>query len=562
MLAMVHLLTMPIQLPHRTGSTSQDLRHDELVSLTRATLINVSGTCFDGVADSLLLLLEELSRSQKAVNLHPAHVLHSEIYIIHLLADCCSAHWNYTGSVHEKGNLGEKRNSSSHSSYSEVASNGSLGPNSSLLDKERLNLVNRTVPPKPLDDTLVSRILDAVKMFQNPIPETYTLTASNILDDGTFTAGQLDTLTFSDSASSGSAQAGTKDAAKLLDEKSEEVALYIRAIVEFVSASNWHYVLEHLRTTFRALQGPYSNQPIRAGVTATSIPDDETGALITLRLVALLWVDSRKLGQIIQEICGCFLHLKKAFQSTVAIALPLLITRWLEQNPSEFVDLHVAHKRLDGGADTLFDMTNSMIDTGRGKALLFPFQTALVFLLPDVFEVASNMRDAKSSGMVKKVAFLENLRKALRNRNPSAAYCLVSLLRAARHFNLDSDSALLSFALDVQDEIQEAVFRRPSLGIDSVAFDEGLMTAAFVSLAHLSFDTCNQSLAPLCLAANSPQDFKIAYFSACCYFARQPNFEYYRPLFSQASGSIRAHIKVSCVLESVIERLTHLGAVT
>jgi neurofibromin 1 len=169
----------------------------------------------------------------------------------------------------------------------------------------------------------------------------------------------------------------------------------------------------------------------------------------------------------------------------------------------------------------------------------------LLFLLPDVFEVASNMRDAKSGSMIKKVTFLEGLRKALRNRNPVAAYCLISLLRVARHFRHDSDSALLSFALDVQDEVREAIFRRFSLGTDSAVFDDSLITAAFVSLTHLNFEACHQSLAPLCLAATAPEDLKTAFISACCYLAKQPNSESYQPLFVKASGFIRSHLKVN-----------------
>jgi neurofibromin 1 len=146
--------------------------------------------------------------------------------------------------------------------------------------------------------------------------------------------------------------------------------------------------------------------------------------------------------------------------------------------------------------------------------------------------------------MIKKVTFLEGLRKALRNRNSTAAYCLISLLRAARHFRLDSDSALLSYALDVQDEVREAVFRRYTPGVDSTSFDDSLMTAAFVTLAHLNFDMCHQSLAPLCLSANAPEDFKVAYISACCYFARQQNVDVYQPLFAKASSLVRSHLKV------------------
>jgi neurofibromin 1 len=398
------------------------------------------------------------------------------------------------------------------------------------------------VVPRPLDDALVGRILDALKQFVHPIPEAYILPASTILDDGTSLSSQIDASTFSDTTSSGSTRVGAKDTVKLLDEKSEEIELCTRAIVEFVSAANWIYVLEHLRTTLRGLRSAYPAHG--STMQNTGLVDDDRVALVTLRLVSCLWVDSRKLGLIIQELCGSFLHLRKPFQYTFAIVVPLLITRWLDQHPEEFVNLHIEHKRLDGGADTLFDMTNTMGDSGRWKTVLYPFQSALLFLLPDVFEVASNMRDAKSSSMIKKVAFLEGLRKALRNRNATAAYCLISLLRAARHFRLDSDSALLSYALDVQDEVREAVFRKPASGSDSSIFDDSLMTAAFVSLAYLNFETCQQTLAPLCLSINASQDLKVAYISACCYFARQSNVDTYQALFSKASGLIRTHLKV------------------
>jgi neurofibromin 1 len=250
------------------------------------------------------------------------------------------------------------------------------------------------------------------------------------------------------------------------------------------------------------------------------------------------------LSVVIQELCGSFLHLRKAYQTTVAIVLPLLINRWLERNPEEFIDLHTMHKRLDGGAETLFDMSNTMFDGGRRKALLYPFQTSLLFLLPDVFEVASNMRDVKSSSISKKVSFLEMLRKTLRNRNATAIYCLTSVLRVARHFTLDSDAALLSYALDVQEEVREAVFRRHTAGMDSSVIDSSLMTASFVSLAHLNFETCVDSLAPICLAPSSPQDFKIAVVSACSHFARQSNAEDYQPLFTKVAEFVRTQLKV------------------
>lgn len=196
------------------------------------------------------------------------------------------------------------------------------------------------------------------------------------------------------------------------------------------------------------------------------------------------------------------------------------------------------------GAETLFDMTNTMFDGGRRKALLLPFQTSLLLLLPDVFEVASNMRDVKSSSISKKVSFLEMLRKSLKNRNETAVYCLTSVLRVARHFSLDSDAAILSYALDVQEEVREAVFRKQSAGVDSSNIDSSLMTAVFVSLTHLNFEYCVASLAPICLAPNAPLNFKISLVSACSHFARQSNAEEYQPLYTRIAEFVRTQLKV------------------
>ena len=222
----------------------------------------------------------------------------------------------------------------------------------------------------------------------------------------------------------------------------------------------------------------------------------------------------------------------------------MLIMRWIERKPEEFIDLHTMHQRLDGGAETLFDMTSAMADGGRRKSFILPFQTSLLFLLPDVFEVASNMRELKSSNISKKVSFLDTLRKTLRNRNEAAIYCMTTILRVARHFTLDSDAAILSYALDVHEEVREAVFRRHVPGMDSTNLDNGLMTAAFVSLAHLDFEICVNNLAPLCLAVNAPSEFKIAALSACSHFARQSNAGDYDALYAKAAGFIRVHLKV------------------
>ncbi|KAI9744970.1 MAG: Ras GTPase activating protein ira2, partial [Claussenomyces sp. TS43310] len=528
-------------LPHRTGA-SDDLNQYDLAILTRNALVDISSTSISEVVESLLRLLHELSSPYDAISSHPAHVLYSELYIIHLIADCCTAHWESINDNGDSSQQGDSRSSSSRGFASEGTVRGrssTYGPGTDI-DKSNCNFhCTRTIRPSPLDDSLVGQLLSGARLFLGPIPDTFVLPATAILDDD-FSMPAVpspNSRSSSESSNPHTSLVGAKETADILREKSDDIERDARSIVEFISASNWTYMLEFLRKELREIrivQPGQSGSPQHALTT-----DDDRNSLISLRLVSSLWVSSRKLGLVIQEFCGNFLHFRRPYQHTVAIVLPLLITRWLERNSWEFVDLHITHKRLNGGADTLFDMTNTMIDNVKEKSVLYPLQATLLFLLPDVWEIASGMRDAKSSSMAKKTAFLDGLRKAMRSRNPAAAWCLVSLLRVARHFDLDSEAALLSYALDVQDEIRDAAFRRFAPGIDSAAFDHTLLTAAFVSISHLNFDACEQSLAPLCLATSSPQDFKISFVAACCHFARQTNAGVFTPIFAHESSSQR-----------------------
>ena len=493
------------------------------------------------VLETLVQLSEELSRPYKGILAHPIHILHSELYIIELVAECCATHWASVN-AHPGAIGGDGQDSESEYSVSEEIAFKRGRPEPTLNTGRRASrnkLLERDVPPDPLDDDLIRRLMDVLKSFSRPLSDNYILPAANILDDVFKGVVTKDRSSSSETTGPAGGVVNGNEASKLLQENSDTIEGCIRGIVEYVSFSNWPRVLEHIKVALR------TSHPVAGSTGQNNVTnDDDRNALITLRFISSLWVDGRKLSVIIQELCGSFLHLRTAYQTTVAIVLPLLINRWLERNPEEFIDLHTMHERLDGGAETLFDMANTMFDGGRRKALLFPFQTYLLFLLPDVFEVASNMRDVKSSSMSKKVSFLEMLRKTLRNRNETAIYCLTSVLRVARHFTLDSDAALLSYALDVQEEVREAVFRRNAVGVDASEIDSSLMTAAFVSLAHLSFESCVDNLAPMCLAPNSPQNFKIAVISACSHFARQSNAEDYQPLFSKVANFLRSQLRV------------------
>jgi neurofibromin 1 len=437
--------------------------------------------------------------------------------VLGLAADCCSAQWQAVNEGAVNGSAG-------------IHENGGTKPKTRQLEV--------------LEDTLVIRIFDIMKQLLDPLPDGYTIPARSLLDETTANH-VLDPpsveLPPRSGSSSGSDEAD--DSFRAGDDTAKDVEPHIRTIVEYVSASSWPPAFEYLKRVIYLVRTAAPPQP---GVPQPlAVAEEERYSLVVLRLLSYVWIDSIKLGAIIQELCSVFLHFRKSFQATVAVVTPLLIIRWLDRYPEEFIRLHSQRKRLDGGPDTLFDMTLTLVENGRRRNNLYPMQMALLFLVPDVFEVASNLREAKGINITKKVQFLESLRKALRNKNEAAGWCLVALLRAARHFNIESDSAIAGYAMDVQDEVKDAVFRRTSISDDGFLFEQDLTTVAFISLSHLSFEISVDTLVDACLHSSAPPPFKIAIIQACSYFARQNNSEDYRTLFSKVAGFIQEQLKVS-----------------
>ncbi|KAL7624760.1 Ras GTPase activating protein ira2 [Parahypoxylon ruwenzoriense] len=507
------------RLPHRTGTPGQDLEHDDVAVITRATLIKISATSIEVVLEPLVSLLEELGRPYKTFASYPPHILLSEIYVLSLAADCCSAHWQAL------------RNAGSNRII------GTSGPGNE--------------EPGSLDDGLVTRIFDHFKLLLEPLPDNYVLPARTILDERSARAifdARFGEPTSRVTSSNGSDD--SRDTKAVGNSDVEDIESYIKAIVEFVTASSWAASFEYIRNVIYGIRATATVMAQAGTVPTLAMNEEERNSLVILRFISYMWVDGQKLGLVIQEFCSSFLHFRRAYQNTVAIIAPLLITRWIERYPGEFILLHNQHRKLDGGPDTLFDMTQTIADSAKRRSTLYPFQTALLMLVPDVFEVASNLRDAKTGGMAKKVAFLESLRKALRNKNDAAGYCLVSLLRAARHFDDDGDAAIVSYAMDVQDEVRDAVFRRYHPNSDGGLFDQDLTTTAFISLTHLNFEGYVESLTQSCLNTSAPQNFKIAIIQACSYFARQPNAEDYRRLFTEAAGYIQSRLKAMSAISA------------
>ncbi len=458
-------------------------------------------------------LLEEVSRSYNVAS-HSSYILQSEIYIVALAADCCSAHWQAL------------RESSSSDSAAHTP-----------------------VLPKPLDDKLVKRVFNQLEDLVEPIPDGYVIPAKAILEDD-FVREILDPR-YDEPARSLASSSGSDTARDTIgsrDSNDETTATepYVKVIAEFVSAANWPASFDYVRS---AIRNKRATGPAQTNSTQSlAMSEDDRTLLVTLKFLSYLWVDAQKLGLVMQELSSTFLHFRRMYQNTVALVAPLLIFKWIERYPWEFVRLHSQHRKLDGGPDTLADMTHSLGDNGRRRSSLYPFQTTLLMLVPEVFEVASNLRDVKGGNMAKRVAFLEGLRKGLRNKNETAGVCLVILLRAARHFPLDSESAFLSYVMDIQDELRDAVFRRSHPIGDGILFEQDLTTAALISLIHLNLDVYVDSLTQVCAQASAPLSFKVAIMQTCSYFARRPDAQDYRRLYVSVAGFIQHSLKVGSII--------------
>jgi neurofibromin 1 len=503
------------RLPHRTGIDSRDLLADDIANITRTTLLNISVTSIAPVVEHLWSLLEELARPYKTYATHPSHVLASEVYILSLVADCCRAHW----SALSKAN---------HANGNDRAS-----PNGGLSSSD-------LGTPASLNTSLVTRVFDYLKLMMDPIPADYVVSAKFLLD--------VESARTMFDPRQGAGWDTAVDAVHLENGTDglqlgplKDIELSARAITEFVTASSWNASFDYLRAVIYKAR---KTAPPQVGMVPTlAMAEDERDQLAILRLFAAMWMDSHKLALVLQEFCSSFLHFRRAFQVTTAAVTPGLITRWIERFPNEFVSLHLRSKKLDATTDTLFDMTQTIVDNGRRQPWLFPLQMCLLGLAPDVFEVASNLRDAKSGSLAKRVAFLESMRGALRNRSDLACICLCGLLRSARFFDVNGDAAIASYAMDIQNEVSDVIFRPAYSGSDGVVFDQELMSVAFVCLVELNVEHHAESLAQACLQPAAPQTFKLALIQACTHFAMQPEPQRYRRLFTLSARFIQDQFK-------------------
>ncbi|PHH85358.1 hypothetical protein CDD83_544 [Cordyceps sp. RAO-2017] len=466
------------RLPCRTGIPTSACEDDKVLCSTRAALIDFSSVALNHVVESLLGLLEDLGRPCVEAVRHPSHVSQSRHLVIALIAHCFYSNWH-------------------------------------TISRDDCPEGNSSLAPSLLGERLVTRLFDAIQQTIEPAADNYKAALQGLLpglaDRGTF-------KTWPEEKPSVGSETFLGKSTDMADHI-PEIDAHIETLIEFVTATSWSYSFAYAKNIIHSICASSIVDSISETHLSSQVPQQQ--ALFVSRILPSFWVNGPKLGLIIQEICSSYLHLQKDCQNAVAIAVPLLITRWIERFPDELIRLHVLHQRLEGSADTLFDVIQTGIDNNRKRDSLYTLQFALLLLLPDVFEVASNMKEMKNGSTVKKASFLDSLRTAMRNGNDRAGYCLVTLLRIARHFDRNGETALIVYALDIQDEVRDAIFGDSCSVFLETHLDQGAVTGAFISLAYLNMRRGVDTLLANCIAAGPRKKVELAVVQACCYFAKR-----------------------------------------
>ncbi|KAG0187398.1 Ras GTPase activating protein ira2 [Apophysomyces sp. BC1034] len=236
-------------------------------------------------------------------------------------------------------------------------------------------------------------------------------------------------------------------------------------VVFYLSASNWPIVFIRIKSWIMYL----------------SSVTDENADTADVRLLECCALDARRLGDVLTELGATFLQLKKAAQLAMGTILRRSIWNWIDTYPSEYIRLYKTNGRIEGGPEFLFDFCNSSADTTRKKAVLWPLQTLLLLLCPEV--LTSAIVDTRPT---KKSVFLNALKKSIQGGRMMdiATICYVDLCKAAPYIGQSDNPPLQQFLTEVVttlDEkllnIQQPIIPDPTLGTMGIMIDYGCLVA-------------------------------------------------------------------------------------
>lgn len=191
---------------------------------------------------------------------------------------------------------------------------------------------------------------------------------------------------------------------------------------------------------------------------------EDSPDFVDLRLLEWSNLNRSRLSQVLQEISSTFLHVKRPAQISIAVVLRRAIWIWIDINPSELDVLIESNRKIEGGADVLFDVLHSASDPtssshAKRTRAFYPLMTMLLVICPDMLKRASLVESGGRGlgGLTKKLSFLESLRKGVNSSKgfEACTICYVDFLRAAMSISPRlENSGLRSITHDIQSDLR------------------------------------------------------------------------------------------------------------
>ncbi|ORX62830.1 hypothetical protein DM01DRAFT_1403269 [Hesseltinella vesiculosa] len=477
-LSLVNRIT--VRLPSNSGKKLDSIENDPLVQQTVSALIDLSKYRLPTIATTLVSVVENICKTHSITDEYIPHdVLQSQLFLLRLLSACMQHHWQFV------------RKSNPAISKSNHFQRDSNVPDP-LPKQPTDSLPPELEDPPPLEESLTKMMVVVLSRFMHQL--YYMEEREN---GSTHTTNVSRTEYYTSTSAAGISSDIIVDIYKAASR-----------VIFYLSASNWHTLFIKIKTRILYL-------------TTTM---DEAPNFADLRLLECCALNSKRLGAVLIEFCTAFIHLKKSSQMMAAVVLRRAIWGWIETYPLEFVRLCQNQKRLEGGPEVLFDICNSLADTPRKRSILWPLQTMLLVLCPDLL-LAATVSESRGIN-TKKTAFLSTLRKSLKGgRNAElAAMCFVDLCKAATFLPLkDPSIALRHIVPDIEAELKQKLFdpHQPLIS-DSLSQNLGviidhrcLLADSLVAMFKLNPHHVLRNLFPVCFSDRSPTLFKLSVVKAC-----------------------------------------------
>ncbi|KAL0094889.1 hypothetical protein F4703DRAFT_1902562 [Phycomyces blakesleeanus] len=428
-------------------------------------------------------------------------VLQSQLYLLRILSVCMQHHWQFVRDTNCTTESDEVRGPviQPHAPVAILGREGLLNHKNKINWNPNAMSPEELLDPPPLEDNLarliisvMSRIMHQMIVMEERDPVLAHSYAINLVRTEYYT-----TVKSPDT---------TSDLMKEIYKTSSRILFYL-------SASNWTIMFSKIKSRILYLS-----------TTADENPDTSE-----MRFLECSCLNKNRLVIILTEISSSFIHLKKSAQLVIAMVLRRAIWNWIETYPYEFMQLYHQQRRIEGGADSLFDICCSLADTTRKKAVFWPLQTMLLVLCPDLLFAATLPESRNTS--TKKTVFFGTLRKSIKGGMLAelAAVCFVDILKASTYVSKDDMALLKNVLPEVDMELKRRLFdMQKPMPFDSSLINVGtpidhcyLMADCIVSMFRLNpLETIN-SLFSMCTLDRAPTIFKQSSIKAALVLAME-----------------------------------------